>query len=107
MITYDDTATLLDNPLADHGGNLYWEWPVNTGQQIVRVALMGPEEVVCSGIWEAETLFDDRPLHLEITHLKGRNAASALIRRWRSSNGDEQFARVVLAGLGRLSREQK
>jgi hypothetical protein len=103
-ITPEELDTLTENPLTDELGNIYWEWPVNAGRHLVWVYLIGEEESVTYGIWDAGTPKPEAPLYREISHLRGRAAAVALIKRWRTSDGDERFVRTVLAGLGISSR---
>jgi hypothetical protein len=97
MIPFEDLEALLSNPHTDNLGNTYWEWPDKTGHHTVRVCLMGPDEHVCTGVWDVDTPMHERPLHLEITSLSGRVAAVALIKRWRHSGEDERFVHTVRA----------
>lgn len=96
----EDLDTLLNNPLDDGYGNVYWEWPVNSGRQIFRVFTVGEGEFVALGLWEPDVSVLDDPLYAEGTHLEGRDAAVALIKRYRVSRKDEHVTRIILAGLG-------
>lgn len=100
MINLEDLDTLLHNPKEDGIGNTYWEWPDLSGRHLIRVFLMGDDEKVVYGVWKTDVPVLEAPLYAEGTHLRGSGAAKALIRRWRTSQGDERFLRIVLAGLG-------
>jgi hypothetical protein len=100
VIPSEDLDAFISVPHDDGYGNLFWEWPVNGGRQLLRVFMIGEHEYVGLGVWAPGVPLLEDPLYSESTPFRGRPAASAFVRRYRSSGNDEHFVRTVLVGLG-------